>query len=167
MLAAALLSWLGVGYFAWVIRSDEIRRTADIEVAQQTALRHDVAVRLRALVQDTADDRARLSALLATDIVSAVERIEGAGKAAGINAQLGNAVPESAPSVPNVSVDAVGFVVAGEGTFAQTMHALQLFEALPLPASVRRFDLEHLPDAGARWTMNASISLLTSSTLSP
>ncbi len=166
-LAAAVLSWLCVGYFAWTISADEVRRTEAIQTAQQTALRHDVAVRLHALVQDTAGDRARLDALLATDVVSAVELIEGAGKAAGISAQLGNAAPESAPTVPNLSVDAVGFVVAGEGTFAELMHALQLFETLSLPSSIRRFDLEHLPDAGATWTMNTSVSLLTSSTLSP
>lgn len=166
MLVLALLAWAGVGYFAWTISADEARRITDIQTAQQSALRHDVAIRLHALVQDTAADRAQLETLLTTDIVSAVELIEGAGKAAGINAQLGNAAPESAPTTPNLSVDAVGFVVAGEGTFPKLMHALWLFETLPLPSSIRRFDLEHLPDAGTSWTMNTSIRLLTSSTLS-
>lgn len=167
MFVLAIFAWAGVGYFAWTISTDEARRITDIQTAQQSALRHDVAVRLRALVQDTASDRAQLETLLTTDLVSAVERIESVGKAAGVTTELGNAAPEAAPTTPNLSVDAVGFVVASEGTFPKLIHALQLFETLPVPSSVRRFDLEHLPDAGTKWTMNTSIRLLTNSTLSP
>ncbi len=168
-LALALLSWTGVGWFVFTIMQDKNDRTARLQNTQEFSTRHDVAVRAHALAVDTASERARLDEILNVDIISAIDMIEAAGKAAKVNMQLSNAQPESAPSSGGGKVQAVGFVVSGQGNFASLMRILRLFETLPLPSTLSRFDLEHVPGSGSdtgSWRLNAYIRILTTAGVS-
>jgi len=172
-LALSLLAWAGTIYFASTLSQGESDRAASVANAQQSSTEQDSAVRTHALVQDSAAQRTQLGALLDTDVVSIANMIEAAGKAAGVTVTLGDAVPETAPpSTPGgPSVQAVGFVIDGQGTFAELMRAAQLFETLPIPSSVERLDIQKVPSAAGAssansWHMNISIRVLTTSNIS-
>lgn len=164
----ALFAWVAVGYFAWAISTDEADRTALVKITQVTESKGAVAVRLHAIVQDTAAQRAQLDSALRVDVVSVVDMIEAAGKAAGVNIAVSNAQPESAPSpkaTRGSQVMATGFAIEAEGKFPALMHAVQLFETLPVPSKLERLDIEHMASTSSRashtWHMSAYIRVLT------
>lgn len=169
MLLAALGAWAGAGFFWWTIMQDESIRTESIQSARQFSIRHDSAVRMHALAVDTEGARARLDNLLNVDVLSAVDALEGAAKMAKVDVKLGNAQSDSlgVQSGPS-SLKAIGFVVSAQGSFASLMRLLTLFETLPLPSSITRFDLEHtsgVSDASS-WRLNAYIRVLTTADIS-
>lgn len=168
VLFAALLGWAGVGLFAWAIARDESVRTENIRSAREDSARHEVAVRLHALAADTERERARLRGLLDVDVLSAVDTLEAAAKAAKVRIQLSDAQADSAGAQSGRSnVKAIGFVVSGEGSYAALSRLLALFETLPLASSLPRFDLEHIAGgSGGPWRLNAYIRVLTTADIS-
>jgi hypothetical protein len=172
-LCLALLAWVGVWFFAQAIAQDESDRAAAVAAAQESSAQTDSSVRMHALTQDTAQERAQLDALLNVDVVSAANMIEAAGTAAGAAVTLGDAVPENAPtSAPGGSaIQAVGFIVDAQGTFPALMRAAELFETLPIPSTLTQLDIQQVPNpagAGAsnQWHMSAYIRVLTTSNIS-
>ena len=165
-LAACLLAWVGVAYFASTISSDELARAAAIETMQQSSMKGASTVRTHALAQETQGERAMLDQLLSADVVGIANMIEAAGKAAGVKAKLGDAQFENTPSADQgPKINAVGFVVQAEGKFSALMQATQLLESLPAPSSVQRLDIEKTPGS-ASWHMNAYIRVLTTADIS-
>lgn len=165
-LALALAALAGAGYFGWQISKDKLARAEALQSAQESATRREAAARVHALAVDTQAQRERLKGFLDVDVLSAVEVIEAAARAAKVKMEVGSAQSENAPSGSD-SVKAVGFHVSAEGSFAALMRALQLFETLPLPSSVVRFELERASGStGAPWRMNAYIRVLTTAPVS-
>lgn len=168
-LGAALVAWVGVAFFAWTIMQHESEYAARREAAQQAVVREDARVRARALAQDTESARTHLEELLNVDVVSAVDVIETAGKAAKVAMELGGAESETNFSQPQSGiVKAVGFGVSGQGTFPSLMHAIELFETLPLPSTLERFDLQYTPGGGKTpsWHLDARVRVLTTAQIS-
>ncbi len=171
-LLLAIASWVLVGLFAWTINTDEANRALNADNAEISFVAGASALRTHALALETAGGSAQLAQFLDVDVVSAAYTIEAAGKAAGVNVKLGNAVPENAPvSSESPAVHAVGFSVEAEDAFSSVLHAARLFGTLPIPSSVTRLNLEYVPrsagEKGAgRWHMNTYIRVLTTSDIS-
>lgn len=168
-LLAAVFAWAGAGFFGWTIMQDERIRTESVQSAQEFSTRKDSAVRVHALAVDTASARARLDDLLNVGVVSAVDVLEGVAKVAKVDVKLSNTQSDSVgvQSGPS-SVKAIGFVVSAQGNFASMMRLLALFETLPLPSSITRFDLERTSgtSGASPWRLNAYIRVLTTADIS-
>ena len=166
----ALAAWGLVGYFAWTITRDEDKRVMDAREAQLVAIRNAQAIRTHALALDAAGGGAKLRELLDLDVVSVSNMIEEAGKAAGVKVKLGNAQPERDATSDGLAIRAVGFIVTADGKFQELLHVARLFEALPIPSSVTRLDIERAPASSGgvsgTWHMNAHIRVLTTSDIS-
>ncbi len=163
MLALAIAAWAGVGLLEWAIVRD---RTAFAEgrlAAREQALQYETAARTHAMVQGTERERARLESMAQVGVVGAADIIEEAGKISGVRITIGGATPENAlVKAPGIPVQGVGFAVNGEGNFSTLVRALQLFEALPLPSVVRRYELERSGSSSkSAWIMRAYIVTLT------
>ncbi len=165
VLGLAFLAWGIVGYFAWTINSDENKRAADARDAQLTAVKNAQSVRTHALVVDAAPDNAKLKELLNVDVVSASYMIEGVGRAAGVKMRLSDAQPEGEVGTDILPLRAVGFVVTADGKFPELLHAVRLFESLPIPSSVTRLDIERAPKSpgtpSGLWHLNVHIRVIT------
>ncbi len=165
-----LFSWMAVGLFAWTISRDESARASRAQVTQDAQDKGAAATRLHSLVRETAAERAQLDSALRVDIVSIVDLIEAAGKAAGVVVIVSDVQPENV-SLPQVAggrkVSVTGFVVGAQGKFSLLMHVVQLLETLPVPSSIGRLDIEHKvsasPGVPDTWQMNAYIRVLTAS----
>ncbi|MDO8576285.1 MAG: hypothetical protein Q7R90_03150 [bacterium] len=165
VLGLALLAWGIVGYFAWTINTDENKRAEDARNAQLTAVKNAQAVRTHALVADAAPDSAKLKELLNVDVVSASYMIESVGRAAGVKMRLSDAQPEGETGTDILLQRAVGFVVTADGKFTELLHAVRLFESLPIPSSVTRLDIERAPKSpgtpASLWHLNVHIRVIT------
>jgi Tfp pilus assembly protein PilO len=158
----ALVVWCIAVYFFLSIQDRESRYQTQAASSQLASQKQIAATQLHMLAQNTQSERDDLANLLNVDIVSVVNTIDNAGKAAGVSLKLGDAVPESTP--PQSPIRAVDFVVQAQGSFANIMRAVRLFETLPVPSLIEALDIQQVPDSGkggTTWQMNASIRVLT------
>lgn len=162
MAVFALGASAGVCFFGWHIAQGERAYAAERANAQDQLAREAAAIRTHALVAETTDERAQLTGIFNVDVIHAADLILTAGKAAGVEVQLGNAAPDQSPT-GDASVSAIGLSVQAKGTFPQLMHALELFEALPLPSTIGHFDLSLVPDSGATplWSLNVYLRVFS------
>lgn len=144
--AAAVTAWTGVFmYDSWISAQQNTRlsHTADVQSASE---RDIAAFRLHALARDTENQRVQLENLTRSDVVSVANMIDGIGKIAGVQLKIGGANPESLPkkkgSNDTLALNAVGFVVEADGTFASVMHAAALLESLPVLSSIQNLEFE-------------------------
>jgi len=169
LLILALLSWAAVAYFDLVISGDESQYQADVQAARQSFTEQNSSVSMHAVVQDTAASRAQLDALLSSDVTTIANKLRGVGQSTGVSVKLGGALPENGPvgGAPATSnIQAVAFSLEADGSFAALMRTEALIEALPLPSSIERFDIQRASDSGATWHMSVSIRVLTASPIS-
>ncbi|MCR4325449.1 MAG: hypothetical protein NUV59_01435 [Patescibacteria group bacterium] len=168
----ALISCVAVVYFAQIIVNKEAEHADARRQADAATTRESARIRAGALVRDTVPARGELESYLQADVIEIVELIKAAGKSAGVSLQLSSALPESPPAMQPVSgpsVNAIGFVVQGQGSFSSLMHAERLFESLPLAASVDRLDISRTPgsrSSSGDWNMNVYIRVLTTAPIS-
>jgi len=174
VLVSALAALIGVCLAALSIQG-QIADYAQAKSQGQSARDRDRNLaQLHALAQATAGERSSLETLFNTDVLSIADTLKSVGKSAGSALQVSDALPESAPGVQESTpaLQAIAFTVKGDGTFAQLMTALSLFEALPIPASIEQVDFVHTPAEGTAhnsppWHMEARIRVLTAAKLSP
>jgi len=172
LLAAALVAWVGVGFFAWTIAGEESDRVARIDLAETSSMKLNSAIRMRALALDTKAERAQLERFLDVDVVSVANQIEAAGKAAGVTLKLGTVASGRGQVVSGgAAIKTVEFSVDAEGKFSALMRAAEFFEALPVVSSLVRLDIERVPSSGGApgansWRMNARIRVFTTSDIS-
>jgi hypothetical protein len=165
--SVAILSCVGVGYFAWSITEARTAYADKVSSAQLDAQRYAISTRTRAIINETVSEREALAKYLNVDVLSMVGLIQDAGASGGATIEVGNALPEAVgtQSASSASgVGAVGFLVTGHGSFSALMRTLQLLETLPAPASVLRFDIKQVPSvdgASRSWDMNVYIRVLT------
>lgn len=167
----ALCAWTLVAYFGWTITEEQSAHSTQIANAQESTLRQAASARTHALVADTAEQHQALESFLQADVISVAGLIRAAGSGAGVDVEVSNALPEAASPAQSsgaAPVSAIGYVVQAQGSFAALMRALELFETLPVPASVQRFDIERAsgPSAGAQWHMSLYLRVLTTAPVS-
>ena len=164
----ALFSFAAVAYFAWTIAGEHASRGTRLSSAQESALRGAAASRAHALIADTEAERRTLDEFFRADVISVASLIRNAGASAGVKTEVSNALPEALPPgavASGLPLNAIGFVVHTEGSFASLMRALKLFETLPVPVTLGRFDVEQTP-SGDSWHMSVYLRVLTSAPLS-
>lgn len=164
-LLAAVASWCLAGYLAWDIASQRAARETTAIDLQQESVQEAAGIRLHALVQATETQRNLLATAADVSIVEAANAIEEAGAGLGIDMRLSGALPEGGSAASDgPSVQPVGFVVGADGSFARLMQALRLFETLPFPSEVERFDIERVPGSEGLWHLNIYLRVLTAAT---
>lgn len=167
LLGLALLAWAGVGYFAWYVAAAEAQEQITIQNLSVSFAENATVTRLRVLARETVDERRRLDAILAADVVSVADMIESIGEASGTSVKLINAMPDSS-RVP-ANMHATNLSVEGSGTFGTLMRAAQLLEMLPVASHLTSLDLERVPSATGPqgWHLTASLRVLSSATTTP
>ena len=166
LLILALAAWGAVGYGANMIRETAIKRANDSQMAMTKANQAAMNQKVEALAEVTAEKRAQLATLAGADVVSVIDTIDAAGKSAGIEAKVSDASVAGTQQLGKNgdTMRAVMFSVQGDGTIAQVMHALQLYERMPLLSSVDQVEIvkNTSPDAKApAWHISARIKVLT------
>jgi hypothetical protein len=161
-LALSLLACAAVFHAGSSILADASLKSEQASEAAQSTAKAAYTQRLRSLASDTEADRTALDNLVGEDIASLATTIESAGTSAGIAAHVTQATPEGAPAdLPGGTLQAISMVVEGEGSFARVMHALSLYETLPLPAAIEQFDIERTGETSA-WHLTLHLRVFTS-----
>ena len=173
MLLAAIVLWAAVGYFAWMIYTQEFFREVQMADQEQESRRSAAAVRLHAFVRETNEERIRLDDAARVEIVEMLESIEGVGRDANVPIKIGQAVSTPSPD-PRSNVRSFGFIVEAEGSFAKVVRAAALFESLPKPSFVDELQFEMLPlsasgskkSAGNVWHLVVRIRFISTADIS-
>jgi len=166
LLLLALLAFGAVVYEAGEIRIAATERASAASQAEQQLDRSAHSQRVSAIAADTKKERDQLDAFAHLDIVRSVQLLEGAGRGAGVNATVtsANAEGDSIDLPGGEQLQTVVFSVVGEGSFANVMHAVELYEHLPLASEVLQLDIERASGAKeqkAAWRMTIRIRVLT------
>lgn len=165
LLILAIASWAGVGYSANWIKSTAQRRANDTRAALTKANQAALNQKVESLAQSTKDKRTELSKIAGADVVVVVDAIDAAGKAAGLEAKVTDAAVSGSQQLGKNgdTLRGVVFTVQAVGSFAQIMHAVSLYEKLPLLSSVDQLDIEKVQgtDAKSQWRMLARIRVMT------
>lgn len=165
-IAVALCAWIGVGFFAMLIRTRHagyIDRMA--EVVKQTELAADGA-RLHVLASGNLERSSKLDAIVASEVHVIIDTIRSVGTSAGVPVKISGALPASVPKGQK-DMHAVAFVLESTGSFSSMMRVLALFDTLPLPSSIELVDLsrEAAPPPPARpsqvWRLNLKLRVIT------
>ena len=165
LLALAIAAWMMVGYSAYAIvfAADARAKNAKIALtkANQTALNQRVA----ALAQSTKESREELSGIINTDLVNIINTIESVGASVGIRTKVSDAAPSGDVVVSKTeNLRGITFSVQTEGTFAQLMHAVHLYENLPLLSVIDNLEIERIQQSGGRsapWAMVIRVKVFT------
>ena len=142
------------------------KQAAEARAAAESSMS---AVRAKVLAHQTYAARERIEALSAHDVLSAAKMIEATGRDAGtsvraIGASVTGAAKSNGSSSPSLRTVSLSF--EAQGSFAQAFRVIELLGALPLPATVDRFDLvlvssEDPKKAGTSWRASGQVRLLT------
>lgn len=166
-LLLSIAAWVGVVFLYQTIQIKESERNARHREIAETSRQENDATRLKALMSETKAGRAALDQFTAVDILSAVKTIEGVGKPAGVSIRIENAIPGD--TTKSGELRSITFVISAEGTFSEMIRTIQLFEAVPLPASIEQVDLSQQSgesdgkNASQQvWHVNVRLKLLTS-----
>ncbi len=143
--AATLAAWGGVIFFAWLILGMQDERHQQLGSSEQEAVRQITAVHTHAVAQDTAEERANLDKITKVDVLTAVNTIENAATSIGIalrvrdaQAEPGqNSTDKQSPDTLNV----IGLLVEGDGSFPALMRSVQILEQLPFVTSIESLEL--------------------------
>ena len=163
LLALALLSWLGVGYFLSALSSLE-----SVSALQATGIGQDIGdqdatLRLHTLVRETKSEREALEEVANASLIEILDSVERAARDAGIPIEITQAL--SAPSSSSQSVvHSAVLVASAEGSFSEVVHILALLESLPTPSSVNEVNFEQISDVV--WRVVVRIQFLTTADIS-
>lgn len=166
LLVLAIIVWGGVLYSANMITSTAQTRSNDTQLALTKANQSVMNQKVSALAQVTEEKRKELTTLAGADVVSIIDTIDAAGKSAGIEAKVSDASVAGSQQLGKGgdTLRAVVFSVQGDGTFTQVMHAAQLYERLPLLASLDQMDIVRNQSSDSKspaWHITARIKVLT------
>lgn len=168
LLIVSVCAWGAVVYAGSHILDSSIERGAAASNADQQADRVAYALRVHALAEDSAKDRASMESLMSTDIVTIAKQIEDTGRSANVNASVSSANPETgAKELPGgAPLRAVSFVVQLQGSYSALLHAAKLFETFPIPSQIQDIELERISQGDAAtqsWHMTLRLRVLTTS----
>ena len=166
LLVVAIAAWGAVAWWIPHIQTMVKNHEVAAQESVQRQMKDVAAIRMHALVFETAAERTRLAAFARTDIVDAAKKIEGAGLPTGVRFRVRDASVETIAGLPRSSpLQPIGFVIDGDGTFAQLMHAVALLQSLPFPLQIEQLDISSVPADAVKelpvWHANLRVRLLT------
>ncbi len=165
-LALMFVVWAIVFYAGSSLQSSAAHRADELKTARQQSNRTAFGDRLRVLAAETKAEREQLERIAGMEIISIVNMIENAGRAAGVPATVSDALPET----PAIDLPAekrlvpVAFVVKSSGSFVDIIHMVELLELLPLPSAVSQMELER--DKDGTWIANIKVRVFTAASVS-
>lgn len=158
----AFLLWVAVFWTLWRlldIESAWVVRAADVE---QVAAREVALSRLRSLARDTKEERGALKERVSVDVIRAVDVIEDAGEASGVELKIGGAVAENVPGARASSpTRSLALVISAQGTFSRLVHVLALLETLPIPSELLKVELRKVSGSKSDWTLSTRVLVIT------
>ena len=173
MLILALLLWGVYGYLVILLQEKRMLFAAEAVDSAQNEGRTHASQRLHTLVRDSSAEQEVLETLARTDVLTAAEAIEAAGKAARARVTVRGASATSLNGTgKNQAVKdlrAIELLVDAEGTLQSLMKFTMLVEALPFLSSVKSLELEEQqagPEgkkASDAWRAVARIRIITTS----
>lgn len=151
-LILAIAAWVAFGFLALSLDAERYRY-ADARIkAMDDSTRGEAAVRLRTTIRESEAERAALEGVFNVTILEAAETIEATGRRAGATSvTIGSATPLSNSSR---GLTNVAFVVNARGSFTALMRAVALFEVLPIPSVVERFEIS---ERESGWDLTAHL----------
>lgn len=168
-LLVGIAAWVGLVFFWYTIEGKRETRTQRLHAIEQSAQRQLNAAHMKALLKETSEARTALDEMTSSDILSAVEMIEGSGKPLGLNVHISSATPTGVFSKGS-SLHSVAFELDSEGNYSSLMRLMQILESLPLLTTIERVELHAeadstKPDAKALWHLDARVKLFTTATV--
>ena len=138
-----------------------MRENAVTAAAQSSATAQDDA-QLHSLAQNTQAGRDQLDSFLNVNVIDIAGIIQGAGKTASTTVTITGAFRVSLPAPAPSDLHALEFVVQAQGSFSHNFETAELFETLPLSASVEELDFERLGSGNSSdaWQLTAHIKVL-------
>ncbi len=163
VLLIAIAAWVGVWYFnSYIGQMDHDYKESAAAVARRTA-QENSAAHLHLLLVQTHDQRSELDSLVGTDLISIVDTLDRAGRAAGVQIEIQNTSQVATASKNSGTVaSALAFVIQASGTFEQITHVLDLLNVLPTPSTIEQYDLDH---SSGGWVLHARMRILTTASL--
>lgn len=173
----SFISWFflagSIATFVFVVyQAGAIRATAEVQAihAEDQEAQGDKsarAQRLSSIITETEDERAQLDAFAKLDVVAAVEMLEAAGKSAGIDVTVAGAHAESGTALATGELlQPITFAVNASGSYAALIHAVELYERLPLAVQIQQLDIVRDTGLGAgrNWNLSMRIRILVIAT---
>lgn len=167
-LGLAIVLWLLVGYFAWVLPDMRAAYAERIQKTTQQSDKDSADLRLRVAATESRARAQALNALLAADVPDITGAIRAVGVRAGVPVTINTAVPSTVPGAPK-DVHAIAFVVEANGSLEALLRAVALFESLPIPSTIDIVDLTSETEESARageWRLNIKLQVLTTASVS-
>ena len=171
LLSIALVAWAAVGLLTYSVINQTAARASGPGPADQSVTQQIAATRAHAVVQNMAKSKAELERMTGIDLLTAINRIESAGKPVGIVLHVRDAYSESFGKQAKGPIHAIAFAVEAEGTFAGLIKTIQLLETMPMTISIEQFDFGHTPSIDGKpssrtpWHLSIRIRLLTTSNI--
>lgn len=156
-LALALCAWAGIAFLFLTIQSKKNSHVRLAATEQVKYAKDASSVRLHDALVKSTESRERLKSITSADVVAIVDAIESTGKAAGVDAQVSNALTEGGGKASAVS--GYSFIVQGRGTFSSLMHVVALLQNLPWASSLDDLNLEKDP-GNPDWSMSARVRVV-------
>lgn len=167
------LSWVSLAvsiallFFVYMqaetIRTAAEKRAATLAEQEQSSDRSAYAQRVATILAETEAERALIDQFVHLDVVAAVELLEQAGKNAGVTVSVTGANTEtSGLGTEADSLQPIGFMIRASGSYAALMHALELYERLPVALQIDQLEIERDQGvaSGRTWNLTLRVRML-------
>lgn len=139
-LLAGIAAWVGVVFFFIDIRDMKSARQERLDEIEQLTQQEVDAAKVKALLNETKNQRANLTTITAMDVLSIVKIVETVGNPIGVPVRITNASP-SGPISKNSAMRSISITIGADGSYNSLLRLTQLFESLSLPSVVEGIDL--------------------------
>lgn len=165
LIALGVAAWIGVGYAAWVVVGMSDERVVELQASDTKRTESALSMRAHTLAESTRDERSQLSTIFTQDAPDMISVVEQAAKDAGVSIKIGQA---SVASSVTEGLNAVDLVADINGTFPGIVRAIGLLDVLPIPSTVRDFQVTYAPDRSQEpgWRASVHMRFLTSQSIS-
>lgn len=145
------------------IRGAAEKRAATLAEEEQSSDRSAYAQRVALILAETEAERAMIDQFARFDVVAAVELLEQAGKSAGVTVNVTGANTETSGfGAETDSLQPIGFAIRASGSYTALMHALELYEHLPVALQIDQLDIERDRGvaSGRTWNLTLRVRML-------
>jgi hypothetical protein len=169
-----LFSWIALAisigllacavYGASMIREEAALHAERAAGQEQLADRSIRAERMSAILLDTVEERAQLESLARLDVVALVELLEATARSAGIEATVASADAQEGTELPGgEQLQPIAVAINGSGSYAALMHAIELYEHLPLAIQIDQIDMarDQSSTTEGAWSLALRLRILT------
>ena len=162
---ASLIASIALLFFVYV-QADTIHQAAEARATtlaeqEQQSDRSAHAERVATILAETEAERAMIDQFARFDVVGAVELLEQAGESAGVSVKVTGANTETSGAEAD-SLQPIAFTIHASGSYAALMHALELYERVPVALQIDQLDIERDRGLanGRTWNLTLRVRML-------